>query len=124
VKLKVDMLTVQIAGAPVSIQVKIEPDNKLIGNFNEGSSAFPIELKRVSRLPEIERTQTPSETVPYLIKEVSYKNPLNGTWLSATVTSPKDDNKHPAVVLIACSGPAHRDAYFSGHRPFKVNYVH
>jgi pimeloyl-ACP methyl ester carboxylesterase len=121
VKFKVDTLTVQMAGAPVSIQVKIEPgSNKLIGKFNEGSSAFPIELKRVTSLPEIQRPQTPSKTVPYLIKEVSYKNPLDGTWLSATVTSPQDDKKHPAVVLIAGSGPAHRDTYFSGHRPFMV----
>ena len=40
VKLEVDKLTVQIAGAPVFIQVNVESgNNKLIGKFNEGSSA-------------------------------------------------------------------------------------
>lgn len=121
VKVQATELTVQLAGAPVSIKVIIDGEhNSMKGEFFEGSLAFPIELKRVESLPEIERVQTPVKNRPYLISEVSYKNKNDNVWLSGTLTAPQGDKKRPAVMLITGSGPAHRDEYFSGHRPFMV----
>jgi len=121
VKFEKRMLTVQIADAPVSIKVKLDDSgDRFKGSFHEGSALFPIELKRVHALPEIERPQAPDDDVPYIREEVSYKSSHDNTWLSATLTRPKDDKKHPAVMLIAGSGPAHRDEYIAGHRPFKL----
>lgn len=114
-------LTVQIADAPVYIKVDLDNSgNNFKGGFHEGASVFPIELARVEVLPEVERPQTPSKNVPYIIEEVSYKNSHDNTWISATVTRPKEDKRYPAVILVAGSGPAHRDEYNSGHRPFKL----
>lgn len=114
-------LTVQIADAPVFIQVELyDNGNNFKGGFHEGASVFPIELKRIKALPEIERPQTPNKNVPYIVEEVSYQNTEDNTWLSATLTRPADDKKHPAVILIAGSGPTHRDEYIAGHRPFKL----
>lgn len=114
-------LKVQIAGAPISIQVELQSiGDRFIGGFHEGSNVFPIELERVEVLPEIEREQTPKGDEPYVVEQTRFKNANDNTWLSATVTRPRDKKKHPAVILLAGSGPAHRDAYHSGHRPFKV----
>jgi dipeptidyl aminopeptidase/acylaminoacyl peptidase len=114
-------LTVQIDAAPVFIKVATSDSKEhLKGDFHEGAQAFPIELHRVDALPDITRPQTPGENVPYTIEEITYQNLEDDIWLSATLTRPEDAQVHPAVILIAGSGPAHRDAYHSGHRPFKL----
>jgi pimeloyl-ACP methyl ester carboxylesterase len=121
VNLEGRQLTVHIAEAPIFIQLKLHDGGESFkGGFHEGARIFDIELTRTKALPEIQRSQTPSKNLPYLVEEVSYQNIEDNTWLSATVTRPNDNEKHPAVMLIAGSGPAHRDAYIAGHRPFKL----
>ena len=58
--------------------------------------------------------------MPYRESEVRIHNTLDDVWLAGTLTAPSDDKPHPAVLLIAGSGPNQRDSWFAGHRPFKV----
>ncbi len=121
VSIENDVFTLQMAGAPVSIVGKISNNNKVItAKFNQGDSIFDLELNKVSALPEIERPQTPKNATKYIQQEVRYKNSHDNVWLSGTLTIPNDTNKHPAVMLVAGSGPNHRDSYHAGHRTFKV----
>jgi len=77
-------------------------------------------LKKVRVLPEIMRSQTPKHSANYIQQEVKYKNEHDNTWLSGTMTLPDDSKQYPAIMLVAGSGPNHRDSYHAGHRTFKV----
>lgn len=121
VAVKNDVFTLQMANAPVSVVGNINQDNKIIdAKFNQGNSSFDLILHKVDELPDIVRKQTPLNHSSYLQQEVSYQNTSDGTWLSGTLTLPKGKNKYPAIMLVAGSGPNHRDSYHAGHRTFKV----
>lgn len=121
VSIENDVFTLQMAGAPVSVVGKISNNYKVINaKFNQGDSAFDLELNKVAALPEIERPQTPKNPVDYIQQPAKYKNTHDNTWLSGTLTMPKGTKKHPAIMLVAGSGPNHRDSYHAGHRTFKV----
>jgi alpha/beta superfamily hydrolase len=116
-----DIFTLQMAGAPISIVGKISSNNNVISaKFNQGDSVFDLDLNKVSALPEIERPQTPITTKNYIEQEAKYKNSNDNIWLSGTLTIPNGTNQHPAVMLVAGSGPNHRDSYHAGHRTYKV----
>ncbi|KGJ91946.1 alpha/beta hydrolase family protein [Thalassotalea sp. ND16A] len=116
-----DTFTLHLAGAPINIVGQIDKShNKIAANFNQGEHVFPLDLNKVDALPETVRKQTPTDISGYREQEVRYKNTDDNTWLSATLTLPKGNKRHPAVMLIAGSGPNHRDSYHAGHRTFKV----
>ena len=116
-----DTVKVQLAGAPVSISGTFNRDARTItGRFTQDGKAIPLVLKSVVALPEIKRPQTPTGAVPYRQSEVRIHNTVDDVWLAGTLTAPSDAQRHPAVLLIAGSGPNQRDSWFSGHRPFKV----
>jgi len=111
----------QLANAPVDVVGTVgQSGNTIDAKFNQGNSSFDLKLEKVAQLPEIDRKQTPKDTANYIQQEVSYKNSNDGTWLSGTLTLPKGTQKHPAIMLVAGSGPNHRDSYHAGHRTFKV----
>ncbi|WP_111979608.1 alpha/beta hydrolase family protein [Algibacillus agarilyticus] len=121
VSIENDVFTLKLADAPVSIVGKFNTSRNLImAKFKQGESVFDLNLHKVDKLPELERKQTPSTTNDYLEQEVSYQNKHDKTWLSGTLTLPIGTKKHPAIMLIAGSGPTHRDSYHAGHRTFKV----
>jgi len=121
VSVKNNVLTVQLRNAPVHITGEISPDGKTIdAQFSQGDNIWSLPLSKVTVLPETNRVQTPVDISHYNEEEVKYQNTQDQTWLAATLTSPKDTVRHPAVMLIAGSGPNQRDSYHSGHRPFKV----
>lgn len=66
------------------------------------------------------RSQDPSRPYPYDEAEVKIPNPAGGVVLAGTLTLPSSAGTHPAVVLIAGTGPHERDSAQSGHRPFLV----
>lgn len=115
------IFTLEMAAAPISVVGKIAHNFKVINaKFNQGDSAFDLVLNKVTKLPEIPRAQTPKGSASYIEQEVSYKNSHDNTWLSGTITIPNGSKQHPAVMLVAGSGPNHRDSYHAGHRTFKV----
>lgn len=121
VSLNGSVLSVELAGAPLTISGTFDGDARRIdGEFVQGDSSFELHLEAVSTLPEVERAQTPTGELPYEQADVRIHNDADGIWLAGTMTLPADDQTHPAVLLLAGSGPSHRDAYSAGHRPFQV----
>lgn len=66
------------------------------------------------------KPQEPERPFPYVEKDVSFKNAVDGTTLYGTLTLPDENNKYPAVVLVTGSGPQNRDEEILGHKPFLV----
>ncbi len=97
-------------------------NDELQGTWLQASNRLPITLQR---LPEGEqgmpdRPQEPDTPLPYLVKEVSFRNETAGISLSGTLTLPDSTGHFPAVVLVSGSGPQDRDESIFGHRPFYV----
>jgi len=92
------------------------------GTWEQGSARLPITLHR---LPENEqgippRPQEPDTPLPYIVKEVTFRNETAGITLSGTLTLPDSSGHFPAVVLVSGSGPQDRDEGLLGHKPFYV----
>ena len=121
VGLEGEVLRVDLAGAPLTISGTYDAASRRIsGEFMQGDSHFELQLEQVPALPETPRPQTPTGDLPYEQAEVSINNIADQIWLAGTLTLPADDRTHPAVLLLAGSGPSHRDSYSAGHRPFQV----
>lgn len=121
VSLTDSVIKVELAGAPLYISGKFDQAARRIdGDFVQGDSSFELHLDSVPALPEITQAQTPSGDLPYQEVEVRIHNVADQIWLAGTLTVPADEQTHPAVLLLAGSGPSHRDAYSAGHRPFQV----
>jgi pimeloyl-ACP methyl ester carboxylesterase len=77
-------------------------------------------LKRVEKVTEIRRPQTPKKPYPYEAAERTFQNPVVPIKLSGTLTLPKGDGPFPAVLLLTGSGPNDRDETLLAHKPFLV----
>lgn len=121
VSIEGELFTLQMANAPVTVVGLVNLNEGIIDSkFRQGNSEFDLNLHKVDELPDIDRKQTPRRKDDYLQQEVAYQNPHDGTWLAGTLTAPKGSTRHPAIMLVAGSGPNHRDSYHAGHRTFKV----
>lgn len=98
------------------------------GSWSQGGKTFPLALTRTSaeQASRPARPQTPQAPFPYTIEEVQFAGgpPTAGSdevvKLSGTLTLPKTDGPHPAIVLLSGSGPQDRDETLMGHKPFWV----
>lgn len=114
-----DNLRVELKSAFV-YEGKLQPDgNTIDGSWIQGDST-PLVLKRVDKIPELNRPQTPRKPYPYRAEEVAYKNSSADVSVAGTLTIPKGKGPFPAVLLIAGSGPSDRDESALGHKPFLV----
>jgi pimeloyl-ACP methyl ester carboxylesterase len=99
---------------------KLQPDATTIeGNWLQGSLT-PLVMKRVDKIPELNRPQTPKKPYPYREEEVVYENSAAQVRIGATLTIPNGTGPFPAVLLIPGSGPSDRDEAVLGHKPFLV----
>ncbi|MSR18502.1 MAG: alpha/beta fold hydrolase [Phycisphaerales bacterium] len=112
------------AGSPATFTLAVAPDAALVGMFEQ--SGFKTEI-RLTALTGAEATgaarpQDPQPPFPYEITEVRVSHPAAPIQLAGTFTMPPHavDEKLPAVVLIAGSGPQNRDEAIMGHRTFAV----
>lgn len=105
-------------------KLQAEP-TAIIGHWQQRGLKFPLNLKKVTAAPQLNRPQEPSKPYPYSEEEVTYPNKPAGLQLSGTLTRPNSNGPHPAVILITGSGPQDRDETVFGHRPFLVlaNYL-
>ncbi len=114
-----DSLRLELKSA-FSYEGKLQPDgNTIDGNWVQGDST-PLVMKRVDKIPELSRPQTPKKPYPYIEEEVLYENHSANVRIAGTLTIPKGKGPFPAVLLIAGSGPSDRDESALGHRPFLV----
>jgi len=126
--MNIPMSTVTFSGDNLRLELKdalayegrLQPDGATIdGNWIQGGNT-PLVMKRVDRIPELNRPQTPKKPYPYREEEVTYKNASADVSVGATLTLPEGKGPFPAVLLLAGSGPHDRDEAVLGHKPFLV----
>jgi pimeloyl-ACP methyl ester carboxylesterase len=119
VTVKGDSLRLELKSA-FAYEGRLQPDgNTIDGNWIQGDST-PLVMKRVDKIPELNRPQTPKKPYPYREEDVIYKNSSADISIAGTLTIPKGKGPFPAVLLIAGSGPSDRDESALGHKPFLV----
>ena len=95
--------------------------SEITGRLTQGGAAVPIVFRKVAKIQEVARPQTPKKPYPYNEEEVEFDNKLGGVRLAGTLTWPKNAAKpSPAAVLLSGSGPQDRDSSMFGHKPFLV----
>jgi uncharacterized protein len=120
VTLKADSLRLEVKSIPGVYEGKLTADrNTIEGKWIQGGPV-PLVLKRVDKLPEFNRPQTPKKPYPYNEEEVTYENRKAGIKLAGTLTMPRSGGPFPAVVFLTGSGPQNRDEEVFSHRPFLV----
>ena len=114
VKFEVSSIMAKYAG-------KIEKDSMVIvGIFKQATLTLPLNLKKVEKLTEIKRPQTPKPPFPYNDEEVVFENKSANIKLAGSFTYPKENKKFPAVVMVTGSGAQDRDETIFKHKPFLV----
>ncbi len=114
VKFEVSSIMAKYAG-------KIEKDSMVIvGIFKQATLTLPLNLKKVEKLTEIKRPQTPGPPFPYNDEEVVFENKTVNIKLVGSFTYPKENKKFPAVVMVTGSGAQDRDETIFKHKPFLV----
>jgi fermentation-respiration switch protein FrsA (DUF1100 family) len=126
--MNIPMSTVTLNGDSLRLELKsvfayegrLQSDaNTINGNWVQGDLT-PLVMKRVDKIPELNRPQTPKKPYPYIDEEVVYENPKANIRIAGTLTIPRGTGPFPAVLLVAGSGPADRDESVLGHEPFLV----
>jgi pimeloyl-ACP methyl ester carboxylesterase len=127
-------------GAPVvnddgSIEVKLAmvdatwtiiPGEEPKCRFTQQGVSVDCELEAVAAEEFAEqmtpkRPQNPKPPFPYAVEEIKFDNSkAPGVTLAGTLTIPKGDGPHPAVVLISGSGQQDRDETIAEHKPFWI----
>ncbi len=92
----------------------------IVGAFTQNGNTLPLTLKRVDKVPGLNRPQEPQHPYPYDEEDVTYKNEGANVTLAGTLTKPKTGGPFPVVLLITGSGPQDRDETLLGHKPFLV----
>ncbi len=120
----------QVEGDTVRLELK-RPAAVFAGKFNESRSelegewrqaggSVPLTLHRQREEPQLGRPQDPHKPYPYNDEEVTFRNETAGLKFAGTLTTPRGEGPHPAVVLLTGSGAQDRDEAIMGHRPFLV----
>lgn len=110
----VDMINVNIEGTKVN-------DSTIDAKWMQNGATVPVKLTKSTKPIETpEKPQTPRPPFAYNSENVIYHNNDKSMQYGATITYPKDDKRHPAVVLITGSGAQNRDEQIGNHKPFMV----
>ncbi len=119
--LKNDSVTIRIKSISASITgILNTKDSTISGVFRQNIFNNPIVLKKIEKIPEINRPQEPKPPYPYIEREVTFYNNVDNVELAGTLTLPSEEGIFPAVVLVSGSGPQNRDEELLGHKPFLV----
>lgn len=116
-----DSLIAEMTSIGATYRAKIEVEkNKLKGIWLQGGGRFDLELEKTDQVAELKRPQNPQKPYPYTEEELTYTNADKSITFGATLTLPKENKKHPAVILITGSGQQDRNESLMGHQPFLV----
>ncbi|NMB80743.1 MAG: alpha/beta hydrolase [Ignavibacteria bacterium] len=116
-----DSLKFEVASIVAKYSGKIEKDSMVVvGIFKQATLTVPLNLKKVEKLTEIRRPQTPQPPFPYNEEEVVFENKSAGIKLAGTLTYPKQGSNFAAVVMVTGSGAQDRDETIFNHKPFLV----
>jgi len=112
-------LNIQMIDLGASFTGKMIDDSTIEGVFTQGSD-LPLTLKKVEKVSERKRPQTPKPPFTYKSEDVIYHNADKSLQYGATITIPEGKGPFPAAVLITGSGPQDRDETILGHKPFAI----
>lgn len=116
-----DSLKFEIAPIMGTYSGKIEKDSMVaIGIWKQATMSLPLNLKKVEKLTEVKRPQTPKSPFPYNEEEIIFENKTAEIKLAGTFTYPKEGTNFPAVVMVTGSGAQDRDETIFQHKPFLV----
>jgi pimeloyl-ACP methyl ester carboxylesterase len=114
-------LVLELLGVKASYEGLLADDgNSIKGDWQQSGLTLPLELKRVDRLAEVRRPQTPKKPYPYDEEVVVVQNKAANVRLAGTLTKPKGAGPFRAAVMITGSGPQDRDETLFNHKPFLV----
>lgn len=94
--------------------------NTIAGHWTQNGMVLPLILTRTEGKVELNRPQTPLPPFNYNSEDVVFYSGNKSLYYGGTITTPKDDAKHPAIILISGSGPQNRDEEIFDHKPFAV----
>lgn len=94
--------------------------NKIDGVWTQNGLSLVLNLSRTEGKIQLERPQTPKPPFPYNSDDIVFFNKSKSMEYGATITYPKDDEEHPAIIMISGSGPQNRDEELFQHKPFAV----
>ncbi|MBT3606297.1 MAG: alpha/beta hydrolase [Candidatus Latescibacteria bacterium] len=116
-----DNILLKINHLGIEIEGKTDFENDTIeSEYRQRGGKFPLPLKRVDKMPVLNRPQEPKKPFPYNEEDVEYENKKAGIKLAGTLTFPNSGSSLPAVILITGSGQQKRNQEISGHKPFLV----
>ncbi|KAF0162340.1 MAG: alpha/beta hydrolase fold protein [Ignavibacteria bacterium] len=116
-----DSVKIEIKKIGASYNAGFVKDSAMIrGIFKQMGMSLPLELKKIDKLAEVKRPQTPQKPYLYNEEEITFQNKETNITLAGTFTYPKGEGKFPAVVMVTGSGPQDRDESLLGHKPFLV----
>ncbi len=98
---------------------KFSDDGKeIVGQWKQGGQSLRLTLKPGTKSAPPKRPQEPKKPFPYDEVEVSYENSAGQAKFAGTLTLPRTNGPHPAMLLITGSGSQNRDEELFGHKPF------
>jgi pimeloyl-ACP methyl ester carboxylesterase len=112
-------LIIKMKALMASFTGKLIDESTIKGTFIQGS-ALPLTLKKVEKVSERIRPQTPKPPFPYKSEDIIYTNADKTLSYGATITIPEGTGPFPAAVLITGSGAQNRDEDILGHKLFAV----
>jgi hypothetical protein len=116
-----DSLNFEIATIMGEYHGRIEKDSMVaVGNWKQATMSLPLNLKKVEKLTEVKRPQTPQPPFPYNEEEIVFENKSANIQLAGIFTYPKENKKFSAVVLVTGSGAQDGDETIFQHKPFLV----
>ena len=97
--------------------------DKIEGTWNQSGMNFPLNFtpfQEGQAAAVATKPQTPKPPFNYEVNEFTYQGQDTKLTYGATITYPKDNTKHPLVILITGSGKQDRDESIFDHKPFAV----
>lgn len=94
------------------------------GEMTQNGQTYKLSLRRLAPGEPADlapkRPQEPRPPFPYATRDITLQSPADKINIACTFTSPSDELKHPAVVLLTGSGAQDRNEEIVGHKPFAV----
>ncbi len=116
--------TFAVPGNPVFKAAIEEGGRTASGTLTQAGQVFSLTLTRQTEEEAAAETprrpQNPQPPFPYEVREVKFRNEVDGIDIAGTLTVPDGTGPFPSVVMITGSGPQDRDESLMGHRPFWV----
>lgn len=117
---KNDSIQFEIPSALIVYKGNLVSENKIEGQFKQGTFKTSLDLERTEEIPTLNRPQEPKPPYSYASEEVTFKNTSANITLAGTLTKPEGEGPFACVVMITGSGPQNRDEEIMGHKPFLV----